>query len=155
MLRYQMLLTFSSKSLCHDVVILVKRPRVLMNMSKTMRYGKRGRRNGRKKKHVLRFSFGRQAFVTYPHLFLLWSIISLISSATVWACSSVSRRSKTFANTVESDQRAVRRFLSFLQTAITFYSFEVTGATTYQNEALSMIYVSNVSNCHGSVLCAE
>ena len=36
-----------------------------------------------------------------------------------------------------------------------FDSFEVTGATTYQNEALSMFYVSNVSNCHGSVLCAE
>ena len=33
-----MLLTFSLKSLCRGVVILVKRPRVLMNMSETMRY---------------------------------------------------------------------------------------------------------------------
>ena len=50
---------------------------------------------------------------------------------------------------------SVRRFLSFLQMTIAFDSSEVTGATTYQNEALSMVYVSNVSNCHGSVLCAE
>ena len=64
-----MRLTFSSKSLCRDVVILVKRPRVLMNMSKTMRYGKRGRRNGRKKERLLRYSFSRQAFDPYSHLF--------------------------------------------------------------------------------------
>ena len=90
-----------------------------------------------KEEHLLRRSFIRQAFVPYPHLFPPWSTISSISSATVWACLSVLRRSKTFANTVESDQRAVRRFLPFLQTAITFDSFGVTGATTYQNEALS------------------
>ena len=70
-LRYQMRLIFSLKSLCRGVVILLKRPRMLMNMTKTMRDGKRERRNGRKKKHVLRFCYGRQAFVTYPHLYLL------------------------------------------------------------------------------------
>ena len=149
-----MRLTFSLRSLCRDVVILAKRPRVLMNIGKSMSYGKRGRRNGRKKEHLLRYSFSRPAFVPYLHLFPPWSIISVISSATVSACSSVSRRSKTFANTVESDQRAVRRFLPFLQTVITFDSFGVTEATTYQNEALSTFYVSNGSNCHGSALFA-
>ena len=49
-LNCQMRLTFSSKSLCRDVVILVKKPRVLTNMSKTMMYGKRGRQNGRKRR---------------------------------------------------------------------------------------------------------
>ena len=68
-LRYQMRLTISLKSLCRGVLILVKRPRVLMNMSETMWYRKRGRRNGRKKEHVLRYSFSGQAFDPYPHLF--------------------------------------------------------------------------------------
>ena len=49
-LKYQMRLTFSLKSHCRDVVILIKRPHVLMNMSITTRYGKQGRRTGRKKR---------------------------------------------------------------------------------------------------------
>ena len=150
-----MRLIFSLKSLCRGVVILLKRPCMLMNMTKTMRDGKRGRRNGRLKKHVLRFSFSRQAFVPYPHLFLPWSIISLISSATVWTCSNVSRRSKNFAKPSSRISERSVRFLPFLQTAITFDLFGVTGATTYQNEALFMFYVSNGSNYHRSVLCAE
>ena len=68
-LWYQMRLTFSSNSLCRDVVISVKGRRVLMNMSKTMRYGKRERRNGRKKEHLLRYIFSRKAIDPYPHLF--------------------------------------------------------------------------------------
>ena len=39
--------------------------------------------------------------------------------------------------------------------AITFDSLGVTGATTYQNEALSMYYVSNGPNFHGSGLYAR
>ena len=42
-------------------------------------------------------------------------------------------------------------WFSFLQTAITFDSFGITGATTYQNEALSMFYISNGWNFHGSI----
>ena len=127
-----------------------------MNMSKTMRCGKRGRRTDRKKRELLlRYSFTRQALEPYPHLFFLCFVISSISSAKMWACSSVSRRSKTFANSVESDQPTVHRLLLFLQTAITFDPFGVTGSTTYQNEALSKFYVSNDWNCHGSVSCAE